>query len=193
VRDTVVRPAVFLDRDGVLNEDCPGYVTRQADFRLLPGVLEALALLAQLPVAIVVVTNQSAVGRGQMTRAALDDIHAWLCATVAAAGGRIDAVYVCPHCPWDGCACRKPTPGLLYQAAADWHLDLPRSYFIGDALTDVEAARKAGCRSVLVLTGHGRDALRALDGHDPRPDFVASDVLAAAHEVLRQHARETAP
>jgi D-glycero-D-manno-heptose 1,7-bisphosphate phosphatase len=193
VRDTIVRPAVFLDRDGVLNEERPGYVTRQADFRLLPGVLEALALLAQLPIVIVVITNQSAVGRGQITRAALDEIHAWLCATVSAAGGRIDAVYVCPHCPGDGCTCRKPAPALLYQAAADWHLDLLRSYFIGDTLTDIEAARTAGCRSVLVLTGHGSDALRTLYGHIPRPDFVASDVLAAAREVLRKHTRGALP
>jgi D-glycero-D-manno-heptose 1,7-bisphosphate phosphatase len=179
------RRAVFLDRDGVLNDNRVPYITRRADFRWLPGAREALALLALSPYAVVLITNQSAVGRGLLTRARLDELHAALLADVVAAGGRLDGIFVCPHLPDAGCPCRKPAPGLLYEAAAALGLDLARSYFIGDAVSDIEAARAAGCEPILVLTGHGAGARRDLEQRGRLPRLVAPDLLAAVCTVLR--------
>jgi D-glycero-D-manno-heptose 1,7-bisphosphate phosphatase len=179
------RRAVFLDRDGVINENLDGsYVHCWADFRFLPGALEAVAALSRAGYAVVVVTNQAGIARGRMTEAALRAIHDQMIAAVAAAGGRLDAVLYCPHHPDDGCACRKPRPGLFYRAAAELGLDLARSAFVGDTVTDLQAGLAAGCRPILVLTGLGRRA-RELAAADP--DLARLPVVAdlpAAVELL---------
>jgi histidinol-phosphate phosphatase family protein len=141
------RPTVILDRDGVLNERPPRaeYVRRPEDFRWLPGALDALALLAEAGWRVIVVSNQAGIGRGVMTEADLQAVHRKVYADASSAGGRIDAIYYCPH-DWDaGCACRKPRPGMLYQAQRDFHLDLTRCSFIGDDERDEQAASAAGC------------------------------------------------
>jgi len=178
---------LFVDRDGVINENRSDYVRRLDQFRFLPGVLDALADVARSPFTIVVVTNQAAVGRGYMTRQALDGIHHWMLEQVGAHGGRIDEVYVCPHRPDDGCTCRKPRPGLLRDAARDFNLSLEHSYFIGDATSDVQAAIAAGCRPILVLSGHGRDSRDDLTrrGVSPSAYDVVPDLLAAVQIVAR--------
>ncbi|MGH2354185.1 MAG: D-glycero-beta-D-manno-heptose 1,7-bisphosphate 7-phosphatase, partial [Chloroflexota bacterium] len=153
------RPAVFLDRDGVINENLDGaYVRTWEAFRFLPGAVESIVALSQAGHPVVVVTNQGGIGRGHMTAAALDDIHARMVAAIRASGGLVDAVLYCPHHPDDGCECRKPRPGLLQRAACELGLDLSRSVFVGDHLTDLQAAVAAGCRPILVLTGRGRPA-----------------------------------
>jgi len=157
------RSAIFLDRDGVINRDRPGFVKSWDEFEFLPGVLRALQLLAASPYAIVIITNQSAVGRGLLTLRTLDEIHARMVQVIREAGGRIDAIYYCPHHPDVGCMCRKPRPGLLLQAARDLDLCLSRSWLIGDSPRDLQAAAAVGVRAVLVRTGHGDTTLNLLN------------------------------
>jgi D-glycero-D-manno-heptose 1,7-bisphosphate phosphatase len=158
----IMNSAVFLDRDGVINENRSDYVKSWDEFIFIDDVFEPLRLLARDHRAIVVVSNQSAVGRGLMPKEAVESIHHRMLAEVHRRGGRIDAVYFCPHHPDEGCNCRKPRPGLLLQAARDLDIDLAQSWLIGDSVSDVEAALAVGCRPVFVLTGRGREQLRLL-------------------------------
>jgi histidinol-phosphate phosphatase family protein len=143
-------PAVFLDRDGVINRRRPDHVKSWAEFEFLPGALRALADLRAMNAPVVIITNQGAVGRGLISADQLRDIHIRMLRAIEAAGGHVSAIYACLHAPADGCACRKPKPALVHQAAHDLHLDLPRSVMIGDSPTDLEAGRAAGCRPILV-------------------------------------------
>ena len=165
------RPAVFLDRDGVINENRPGHVKSWNEFVFLPDVFEPLRLLARDGRPVVVISNQAIINRGLVRRETVEDIHRQMCDEITHRGGRVDAVYYCPHRPDEECRCRKPRPGLLMRAASEMCLDLQRSYFIGDALSDVEAAIAAGCHPILALTGRGQDQLAALQqkeyGHVP--------------------------
>lgn len=175
--------AVFLDRDGVINENRDDYVRSAEQLRLLPGAVGALRALASSPFTVAVATNQAGVGRGLFSRRTLDEIHDRLRAGVVQGGGRIDAIYACTHVATAGCACRKPRPGLLQRAAADLGVDLRSSYFVGDALTDVEAALAAGCRPVLVKTGRGAAMLRRAER--PAGLTVVDDLAAAVRYILR--------
>jgi D-glycero-D-manno-heptose 1,7-bisphosphate phosphatase len=149
------RPAVLLDRDGVLNErPARGeYVRAPGEFRWLPGAREALRLLAEAGYRTIVVSNQAGVGRGVMSADDLGRLHEWVAAEARAAGGRIDAFYCCPHDWHAGCDCRKPAPGLLFQAQRAFLLDLTRTPFIGDDERDGEAAARAGCPFLLASSG----------------------------------------
>lgn len=145
------RPALFLDRDGVINERVlDGYVTNWQEFRFIEGAVSALRDLARLRLPILVISNQSGVGRGRVSRGALRHITQRFVAYLERCGGRIDGVYYCPHRPDEDCPCRKPKPGLLLQAARDWRIDLGASVMIGDTVTDVQAAQSAGCKSILI-------------------------------------------
>ncbi len=144
----MARAGLILDRDGTLTEE-RGYVTDLADLVLLPGTQDALAKARAAGVTLVVVTNQSAIGRGLLTEAALGDLHESL------RGLGVAAVYHCPHLPDDGCDCRKPNPGMITRAVRELDLDPARSMLVGDHLTDCQAARAAGVPAVLVRTGHG--------------------------------------
>jgi D-glycero-D-manno-heptose 1,7-bisphosphate phosphatase len=153
--------AIFLDRDGVIIENRSNYVRSWADVAFLPGAVEALQRLAASPYKIVVVTNQSAVGRGIITNSEADAINQLLLKSVREGGGRIDALYMCPHAPQEACQCRKPRPGMLLEAAHDLHINLEDSLMVGDALSDLQAGRAAGVAdNYLVLTGRGKDQLR---------------------------------
>jgi histidinol-phosphate phosphatase family protein len=146
------KSTVILDRDGVLNKKPARarYVRSWSEFEWLPGVKEALRLLKEAGCRVIVVSNQAGIGRGEMTEEALRQIHERMKAETAEAGGEIAAIYYCPH-NWDeGCECRKPKPGLLFQAQRDLNLDLSRTPFIGDDERDAEAAEAAGCPSVLI-------------------------------------------
>ncbi len=146
------RPAIFLDRDGVINERIiNGYVTNWLQFRFIDGAEHALRDLGRLRLPILVVSNQSGVGKGLVTRRALEQITRRFVAAIERRRGRIDGVYYCPHRPDEGCACRKPKPGLLLKAARDWRLDLGASVTVGDTTSDIEAAQAAGCRSIFVI------------------------------------------
>jgi D-glycero-D-manno-heptose 1,7-bisphosphate phosphatase len=162
-------PAVILDRDGVLNQRPPRaeYVRTPDEFVWLAGALEALALFASAGIRVIVATNQPGIARGALDRTTLDAIHDRMRADARAAGGRIDGIYVCPHGWDDGCECRKPRPGLLYEAQHDLDLDLTRTVFIGDDERDERAAIEAGCPSRLVsgsvsLLDHARPIVAAV-------------------------------
>ncbi|MCS6775974.1 MAG: D-glycero-beta-D-manno-heptose 1,7-bisphosphate 7-phosphatase [Chloroherpetonaceae bacterium] len=150
------RRAVLLDRDGVLTEETGAYVTRPQDLRLLPGAAEAVVRLNRAGWAVAVVTNQAGVGKGILTLPELEAIHAQLQAAIARTGGHLDGIFLCPHHPDAGCDCRKPLPGLLWQAARALQLDLAACYLVGDSPRDIAAGHAAGCHTVLVLTGHTR-------------------------------------
>jgi D-glycero-D-manno-heptose 1,7-bisphosphate phosphatase len=179
--------ALFLDRDGVINRERADYVKCWEELEFLPGVLPALRGLAGLGIPILVVTNQSAIGRGIILRATVDRINARLREEIVAQGGRIDAFFVCPHRPEEGCICRKPKPGLLYQAAARFGLDLTRCLLVGDAITDCEAAAAAGCPCIAVESGRQGAMLRGLLQGTPQIPVVA-DLAAAAVKVIQDHA-----
>jgi len=153
-------PALFLDRDGVIIENRPGYVRSWADVDIFPQALKALAHVKDSPYKIVIVSNQSAVGRGFVEIRAINHINDRLLQEIRHAGGRVDGVFICPHAPQEDCACRKPKPGLLLQAASSLSLDLSRSIMVGDALSDLLAGEAAGVQNlVLVKTGRGADQL----------------------------------
>jgi D-glycero-D-manno-heptose 1,7-bisphosphate phosphatase len=180
------RPAVFLDRDGVLNQNRADYVRTWGQVEFLPGVFAAMQRLAGSPFAVVVVTNQSAVGRGLMMVEGLAAINQGIVQQVERAGGRIDAVYACPHTPEDGCDCRKPRPGMLLQAVQDLAIDLARSFLVGDAISDVDAALAAGCRPVMVRTGRGRKQAVALASSGLGDVPVMADLGEAVDWILTQ-------
>lgn len=163
---------VFLDRDGVINAKAPegDYVKSWAEFAFLPTALEGLGVLTEHGIRVVVVTNQRGIARGLMSEDDLADIHARMCAEVERAGGRIDAIYHCPHA--GGCDCRKPAPGLLHAAARD-HADVrfDESALVGDRVHDMQAAEAVGALRVY---------LRGFDEPLPDADHVADDLLGAA-------------
>ena len=171
------RPAVFLDRDGVLNEDS-GYVGRPEAVRWLPGVPRALAALRRAGWLLVVVSNQSGIARGYFDHKAVDALHAWMNAQLRPLGAQLDAFYYCPHHPDIGgpCACRKPAPGLLLRAAAELSIALDHSWMIGDKMSDAAAGRAAGCRPILIGT--------APAAGDSPPLLHAPDLAAAARLIL---------
>ena len=182
-------PAIFLDRDGVIIENRTDYCRSWEEVVILPGALQALARAQGTSYAVVIITNQSAVGRGLLDRATADDINTRLVATIHAAGGRVDGLFICPHVPEAGCDCRKPKPGLLLQAARELVLDLPQSVLIGDALSDLVAARAAGVgQAMLVRTGRGIEQL-ALAQAAGAGDFpVYANLSEALDAVLGQSA-----
>jgi histidinol-phosphate phosphatase family protein len=155
---TPSRPAILLDRDGTLNLKGSGYVTAVDEFQPVPGAFAAVGRLCQAGWPVAVVTNQSGIGKGIMTRAVVDEVHRECTRLAEEHGASFDGFYVCPHAPDEGCECRKPLPGLLLEAAKEHDYDLFRSYCIGDSPRDLLAGRAAGATSLLVLTGHGESA-----------------------------------
>ena len=180
------RPAAFVDRDDTLNRDCP-YCRRPEDIVLLPTVAEGVRLLNEARVPVIVVTNQSGVGRGYFTETDLRDMHAKLQADLAAAGARVDAFYHCPHLPDSGCPDRKPAPGLILRAAVELGLDPQRSAVIGDRVLDMELARRVGARAVMVPSARGKVELATASAP---PDFVARDFVSAARWVIANLPRD---
>jgi D-glycero-D-manno-heptose 1,7-bisphosphate phosphatase len=178
--------AVFLDRDGTINVEVQ-YLSQVKDFQFIPGVPWALKCLKEAGYLLVVVTNQSGIGRGLYDEAALDTIHSHMHEDLAKFGASIDACYFCPHHPEHAtgdyrqeCGCRKPLPGMLQQAALDLDIDLAASFMIGDKLADVEAGLAAGCTSLLVLTGYGSGQVAQL----PADVCAYPDLLSAAEAIL---------
>ncbi|MBI4550085.1 MAG: HAD family hydrolase [Candidatus Omnitrophica bacterium] len=179
---------VFVDRDGVINLDYVGdYVKRWEDFKFLPGSLAALARLTAAGFQTVIVSNQAGIGDGVYPKAALDDITQRMITEIAKAGGRIDAVYYCLHGKEEGCGCRKPKTGLFEQACLDWPCDRARTFYIGDKLSDIEAGRAFGLKTVLVLTGYGAEHRNRIQP-ESRPDFICDDFARAADLVIAQRA-----
>jgi D-glycero-D-manno-heptose 1,7-bisphosphate phosphatase len=174
---------VILDRDGVVNEDSPEYIKSPAEWQPLPGSLEAIAALHRAGFDVVVVTNQSGVGRGLFSLSDLEAIHARMREAVAAAGGRLAGIYYCPHRPDEGCACRKPAAGLLERVAVDFGLSLEDVPVIGDKLSDVLTAEAVGARPICVRTGiHPEDC----DAASARGAEVFANLRQAADALLEE-------
>jgi D-glycero-D-manno-heptose 1,7-bisphosphate phosphatase len=181
-----LRPAVFLDRDGTISEEM-GYVNHASRFRMFPFAAAAIQSLQAAGWPVIVVTNQSGVGRGYFPESVVHEVHQQMTRELAAAGARVDAIFYCPHISGDACACRKPKTGMLESAAQEHGLDLQRSFVVGDRYGDVVLGRNAGARSVLVRTGYGQGELA---WHAPQweiqPDFIADTLTEAAAWILRQ-------
>lgn len=176
---------VFLDRDGVINENRRDYVRSLSQWIPLPGAFEAMARICAAGHLLVVVTNQSGIARGFLTEAELARIHDRMSTMMRHAGGSFAAIEHCPHAPWDCCSCRKPETGMIDRARR--HLSLPEGsgWMIGDAGTDMELGRRTGLKTVLVLTGRGRAQLdQILSDGGPPPDFVREDLASAADLIL---------
>ena len=162
---------VLVDRDGVINRDSDEYIKSVAEWVPLPGSLEAIADLTRAGFAVVVITNQSGVGRGFLSEQTLAEIHTKMRAAAEAAGGRIAGIFYCPHRPDEGCDCRKPKPKLLQQAASQFGVSLKDVAFIGDKFSDVEAAERAGARPIVVYQRIGENIPDRVDRY---PDLGAA-------------------
>jgi D-glycero-D-manno-heptose 1,7-bisphosphate phosphatase len=179
---------VFLDRDGVINVDSPEYIKSWKEFAFLPGSLEAMVDLTRSGHHLILITNQSIIGRGMVPLSVLQDIHLRLQRAVEAAGGRIVDIFYCPHHPDDGCNCRKPAPGMILAAGRRHHINLASAVMIGDNVKDIHCGRNAGCgATILVRTGSGREAEHALMSEGINTT-VADDLSHAARIlVLEPH------
>jgi D-glycero-D-manno-heptose 1,7-bisphosphate phosphatase len=174
---------VLLDRDGVINHDSDEFIKSPEQWLPIEGSLEAIALFNKHGYKVVVITNQSGLARGLLDAATLEKIHAKMQRMAAEKGGKIDAIYFCPHGPDDDCNCRKPKPGLLETFAADNNVNLSGIAFIGDSLRDLQAAQAAGASPILVKTGKGRKTLT----ENPNLDIPVFENLydAAKHLTSR--------
>jgi len=178
------RRAVFVDRDGTLNVNID-YLSDPAGYQLYPGVAEGLRMLRQAGYFLVVITNQSGIGRGLFTEEALERVHGRMRELLAREGASIDALYFCPHRPDEGCACRKPGTALFERAAREHGIELGRSFVIGDMGLDIEAGRRMGARTALVPEPRNRDrTLKEMEGWGFRPDFIGPDFLSAVRWIL---------
>lgn len=176
--------AVFLDRDGVIIENVASYVRSWSDVVVIDGAFDALVRLRRSPYKIILVTNQSAVGRGIIPFSTALEINDRLIQLIQQSGGRVDGVFMCPHAPQDDCECRKPRPGLFLQAAAQFALDLSNCVMIGDALTDIDAGQRAGIKTnILVRTGRGK-VQNALPAASKLGRFHVLDSLGDAVDQL---------
>ncbi len=171
---------VLLDRDGTVIEE-KVYLSDPEGVELTPGASEGLRRLQEAGAELVIVSNQSGIARGKFTEAEAQAVNRRMVEMLRREGVSIRAVYYCPHGPDDGCDCRKPAPGMLLRAAEETGLPLQDAVMVGDKAIDVEAGQRAGCRTVLVLTGYGRDMRDQC-----RPDFVAEDLREAAEWILAQ-------
>lgn len=180
-----LHPALFLDRDGVIIENCPDYVRRWEDVHFFPQALGALARIRHSPYKIIVVTNQSPIGRGILPLDTAVALNEQIMDVVRQHNGRIDASYICPDAPGQETGCRKPLPGMLLQAARDHALDLSQSIMIGDALTDIQAGRVAGVRvAALVLTGRGQTQAAKPEAQALAPLLIYTDLQTAITELI---------
>ena len=188
-----LRPAVFLDRDGTINEQM-GYINHISRFHLLPGVAEAIRRLNEARIPVIVVTNQSGLARGYFPAELLTAVHEKMVTLLAEHGAHVDGIYICPHHPEAkreeyrvNCDCRKPKTGLLVQAAKDLGLDLVRSFVVGDRWSDLKTAANCGATPVLVLTGYGSgDALYIGPSQEVQPAMVGVDLAAAVQWILER-------
>lgn len=174
---------IILDRDGVINEDSDSFIKSPAEWRPIPGSLEAIAKLHQSGYQVVLATNQSGVGRGLFEVATLNAIHDRMHRALAQIGGRIDAIFFCPHAQEANCDCRKPKAGLLEEIARRFNVDLKGTPAVGDALRDLQAAAAVGAAPILVLTGKGRKTLD--EGGLPAGTQVYDDLAAAVQAIVR--------
>lgn len=173
---------VILDRDGVINYDSAQFIKSPAEWKPIPGSLDAIARLNQAGFRVVVATNQSGIGRGLFDMDTLNAIHGKMHRAAQAVGARIDAVFYCPHAADSGCNCRKPKPGMFERIASCYNIDLAGTPSIGDSLRDLQAAVAVGGKPLLVLTGKGEKT--QAEGNMPEGTLVFADLAAAVDHLL---------
>lgn len=176
---------VFLDRDGVINENLDNdYVKNWGEFKFLPKAKEAIKVLTDAGWHTIIISNQAGIGRGIMSTRAVDEINARMVYEIESGGGKVKAVYYCPHRPDEDCGCRKPKPGMLFSAAREFCIELSESHLIGDKITDIQTGAQVGCRTILVKTGLGEEHIKRRSQWPVNPDYIASDLSEAAELLL---------
>ena len=181
--------AVFLDRDGTINED-PGYLGEPANVKLYPGAAKALSKLkSKLNCKLIVISNQSGIARGLITKQMVESVNDKINELLLAEQTSIDAFYYCPYHPdynsEEECTCRKPSPKLVFEASNHFHIDLSKSYFVGDATTDIICGFNAGMKTVLVKTGYGMESISILQKQNKIPTFVAENLQQACSFIIK--------
>ena len=173
---------VILDRDGVINQDSANFIKNPNEWIAIPGSLEAIALLNQSGYRVAIATNQSGVSRGLFDMATLNSIHDKMHRELAIVGGRIDAVFYCPHSADDNCDCRKPKTGMIKEIAKRFSVELNQVFAVGDALRDIQAFTNAGCKTILVRTGKGEETLS--NGNLPDNITICADLSEATQHII---------
>jgi histidinol-phosphate phosphatase family protein len=184
----MTKKAVFLDRDGTINEEV-NYLSKKEQVEILPKVPEAIKLLNENDFLVIIISNQSGVARGYFTTDTLNEINDHLIGELSEKGAEIDGLFICPHHPDSDCDCRKPRTGLLKNAALKFNIDLLSSYIIGDKYTDLKTGFNAGCKTILVLTGYGKEENEKKGSWDFEPDIVAEDLFQAAKWIIEEEAK----
>jgi len=187
--------AVFIDRDGVINKDPGGwtkynYVTKWNEFKFIPRAAEAIKKLNSKGFDIIVISNQAGVNKGYFSTEALKTVTKRMLDEINKNGGRIQEVYYCIHRDEDSCDCRKPKTGLLEKAAAKFGIELDKTYFIGDSEVDVIAGRRAGCKTIFVLSG--KTSLQEMGKWPEKPDYIFKDLMDAVDWMLKKEKRRSA-
>ena len=173
---------VILDRDGVINQDSVNFIKNPNEWIALPGSLEAIALLNQSGFRVVIATNQSGIARGLFDMATLNAIHDKMHRALAQLGGRIDAMFYCPHAADDNCTCRKPKTGMMEDIARRFSVNLGEVYAVGDSLRDLQAFHDAGCKPILVRSGKGEETLAL--GSFPKGTLIFADLAEATQHII---------
>ena len=179
---------VFLDRDGVINKDSDDYIKNWSEFKFIPGSIEAIRLLTVNGLNPIVITNQSVINRNMISGKELNHIHDMMKKEIKNKGGRIRDIFFCPHIPDNNCGCRKPKPGLIHQAKAKYSLHLKSAVMIGDSAKDIECAKRAGCKGILVRTGNWEKAMITLKNKHIHPDYIAENLYDAVCRLLSRQA-----
>jgi D-glycero-D-manno-heptose 1,7-bisphosphate phosphatase len=176
---------VFLDRDGVINFDSSNYIKSWSEFKFIPRSIEAIKELTLKGFNVIVITNQSVINRKMVSGKGLEHIHASMKNEVKSGAGLIKDIFFCPHIPEDDCDCRKPRPGLIFNAQKAYSIDLKDAVMVGDSAKDIECARNAGCgKAVLVKTGNGARAEKTLAEKKIFPDHIAQDLYEAVQWIV---------
>ena len=181
----MLKKVVFLDRDGVINQDSPAYIKDINEFHFIDGSIDAVRKLTVNGFSIIIITNQSAISRGMINLKTLTAIHKYMLAALNKQGGIIKDIFFCPHHPKQRCKCRKPLPGMIFQAKQKYNIDLRASYMVGDSAKDIECAVNAGCSyNILVKTGNYTKALSRLSEKNISPGYIAANLDKAANYII---------
>ena len=175
------RSAIFLDRDGIIIHDT-GYLSNPSKVSLIPDVIEALKKLKNNGFLLVIISNQSGVGRGYFSEADLKFVHKKMLKLLEVNGIYIDGSYYCKHAPWMHCNCRKPNPNMLYKAAEDLGIDMSNSYMVGDKLSDVIAGLNAGCKTILIRKNNDR-----IEYNEEKPNIIFPNLLSASEWIVNDN------